>query len=69
MSTLTQEQKIDVALEMISEQPMHTVAQSALLKMTEMGINTNAEDITMTTEATFNNKRYKCKMLVTWQAK
>jgi len=39
----------------------------ALLKMAELGISTFAKETELKTEATFDKKRYKCKMTVTWE--
>jgi len=67
MNNLSTEQKIDIALEMIKKEPAATIGQLALLKLAELGINMNSEETTLSTEATVNQKRYKCKMIVTWE--
>ena len=67
MNNLSTEQKIDIALEMIKKEPAATIGQLALLKLAELGINMNSEKTTLSTDATVNQKRYKCKMTVTWE--
>jgi hypothetical protein len=66
MKELTKEEKIDIALEMLKEEPLETLGQIALLKLSELAINANSDETVLSTEATFNGKRYKCKMLVTY---
>lgn len=67
MENLTQEQKIDIALEMLEKEPLQTVGQIALLKLSKLAVEANSEETVLSTEATFNGKRYKCKMLITWE--
>lgn len=67
MENLTQEQKIDIAFEMLEKEPLQTIGQIALLKIAELAIESNSDKTTLTTEATFNGKRYNCKMSVTYE--
>ena len=69
MKNLTQEQRTQIALEEYSKEPTQIIAHLAILKLAELGINTNAENVTQTTEATFNNKRYDVKMVVSYKDK
>lgn len=52
---------------MLNKEPLQTVGQIALLKMCELAVSTNSEETVMSTEATFGEERYKCKMVVTWE--
>ncbi len=67
LKDLTLEQKIEITLETLKNQPTQTIGHMALLKMAELGISTCAEETELKTEATFNDERYKCKMTVTWE--
>lgn len=67
MENLTTEQKNQIAIEMIKEQPLQTLGHITLLKLSEIGINTNAENVTMSTKADFLGKRYNCKLIITWE--
>jgi hypothetical protein len=67
MTNLTEEQKVGIAMEMLRKEPFDVLGQIALLKLAELAINTNSAETTLSTEATFEGKRYKCKMLVTWK--
>lgn len=67
MENLTQEQKADIAIEMIEKEPLQTVGQIALLKISKLAIESNSDEITLSIKATFNGKRYKCKMSVTYE--
>jgi hypothetical protein len=67
MEVLTDKQKSDITMEMLNERPLETVGQIALLKIAELAINCNSDETTLSTDATFNGKRYKCTMLVTWK--
>lgn len=69
MKNLTQEQRTQIALEEYSKEPTQMIAHLAILKLAELGINTNAEKVTQTTESTFNNKRYDLKMVVSYKEK
>lgn len=69
MEDLTEEQKVQIAIQMLTEQPLETAGQVALLKIAEMAIKANSEETTLSTEATFEGKRYECKMVVTWEEK
>jgi hypothetical protein len=44
-----------------------SIGQIALLKIAQLAVSVNSDETTLTTEATFDGKRYKCKMLVTWE--
>lgn len=66
---LTQQQKLDITREMIAEVPLQTVGNFALLKIAQLAVKTNSEVTTLTTDATFDDKRYECKMEVTWKLK
>lgn len=52
---------------LLEKEPIETMGQVALLKLGELGINTNAETVTVSTEATINEKRYALKMVVTYK--
>lgn len=67
MENLTQDQRAQIAIQEISKQPIATVAHVAILKLAELAISTNAEDITQTTTATIEGKRYDIKMIVTYE--
>lgn len=67
MENLTQDQRTQIAIEEFYKQPMETVAHVAIVKVAELAISTNAEDITQTTTATIEGKRYDIKMIVTYQ--
>ena len=69
MENLTEDQKTKITMEMLNAQPLQTVGQIALLKIAEMAVSANSEETTLSTEATFEGKRYKCKMVVTWELK
>lgn len=67
MEKLTEAQKSKITMEMLRKEPMETVGQIALLKLAELGVNMNSEETNLSTKATFNGKRYKCNMLITWE--
>jgi hypothetical protein len=67
MKQLTDDEKVKITMECLKEQPLETVGQIALLKISEMAISVNSAETVLSTEATFNEKRYKCKMLITWE--
>lgn len=67
MKNLSESEMTSITMEMLNKQPLETIGQVALLKISELAIKTNSQETTLTTEATFNKKRYKCKMVVTWQ--
>jgi len=55
-----------LVIQELKKQPLETVGQVALLKISELAINANSNETTLSTEATFNGKRYKCNMLITY---
>jgi len=62
------EEKKKLAIEIISEDAdlkTEILAQSALLRLGQLAESTNAGKIEIKTDATFNNKRYLCKMVCT----
>jgi len=67
MENLTQEQRTQIALEEYGKEPVELIAHLAILKLSEIGINTGAESVTQTTEATFNEKRYSIEMKITYK--
>lgn len=67
MKKLSESERTAVTLEMLNEQPLETIAHVALLKVSELGLKSNSQETTITTTAIINKKRYKCKMVVTWQ--
>lgn len=66
---MTREQEIELVRRMLKDEPMATVGHLAVLKLAEAAINANAKELTLTTEATFNNKVYDCKLEVTYKLK
>ena len=64
---LTKEQREQIALEVYKEQPTELLAHTAILKLAELAISTNASSVTQTTQATFNGKRYELEMVVKYQ--
>lgn len=67
MENLTQEQRTQIALEEYGKEPTQMIAHLAILKLAELGISTNAEKVTQTTQATFNGKRYDVEMIVSYK--
>lgn len=65
MKNLTEDERIKITLETIKDQPLETVGQLALLRISELAISMNSAKSTLSTEATFDGKRYKCEMVVT----
>lgn len=66
MEKLTKEQKEKIAVEMLNEHPIETIGTVALCKIAIIGISTEAESTTFSTEATIEGKRYSIKGVVTW---
>ena len=64
---MTDQEETKIVMDAISKQPLETVGHFALLKLAELGIKMDSEETKYSTEATFGNTRYKCKMLVTWE--
>jgi hypothetical protein len=58
---------VNLVKKAIRTQPLEVLAPLALLKLAELGINANAKEVKLTNEATFNDNRYKCKMIITWE--
>jgi len=67
MEKVTQEQRAQIALEEYGKEPTQMIAHLAILKLAELGISTNAENVTQTTQATFNGKRYDVEMIVSYK--
>jgi hypothetical protein len=67
MKNLTQEQRTQIALEEYGKEPTKIIAHLAILKLAELGISTNSEKVTQTTQATFNGKRYDVEMMVSYK--
>jgi len=67
MKNLTQEERTQIALEEYGKEPTQMIAHLAILKLAELGISTNAENVTQTTQATFNGKRYDIEMIVSYK--
>lgn len=65
MKKLTEDEKYAIVREMLEKEPMEAVGQIALIKLAELAVSTNAEDVTLRCESTFDGKRYDCKMVVT----
>ncbi len=64
---LSEEKKLEIARELIAEMTMETLGHGALLKLAKLGIETDAANVTVKPDATFNNQRYSCKMIVTYK--
>lgn len=67
MENLTQEQRTQIAIEEYGKEPTQMIAHLAILKLAQLGISTNAENVTQTTQATFNGKRYDVMMIVSYK--
>lgn len=67
MKNLTQEERTQIALEEYGKEPTQMIAHLAILKLAELGISTNAENVRQTTQATFNGKRYDVEMIVSYK--
>lgn len=67
MTKLTEEEKSEIAVEMLNKQPIETIGHVALLKLAQLAIETNADNIEMKTEATIEGCRYECKMKITYK--
>lgn len=63
---MTHQQEIDLVKRMLKDEPVETVGQLALLKLSELGLSVNSENVKLSTKATFNKKRYECIMIVTY---
>ena len=63
---MTHQQEIDLVNKMLKDEPMETVGHFALLKLSESGIKCNAATVELSTDATFEGVRYKCKMVITY---
>lgn len=66
IENLTSEQRQQIAIEEYKKNPLMSICQGALLMGAKTGIESGAEEIEIDTEGTFYEKRYKCKMLITW---
>lgn len=64
---LTDEQKSEIAIEMLHKQPIQTVGQVALLNLAKIGIETGSKNVVLQTDATIKGKRYNCKMEVSYE--
>ena len=64
MKELTEEQKQQIAKEVIQSVPIETIGTWILYKYAEMCIDTNAEKITLSTSMDIHNERYDAKMTV-----
>ena len=67
MKNLTEEQKQQIAKEVIQSVPIETIGTWILCKYAEMCIDTNAENITLSTSMDIHNERYDVKMTVETQ--
>lgn len=67
MNNLTEEQKNQIAVEMLNAHPIETIGHVALLKLSKLAIETNAANVEMKTEATIEGNRYECKMRITYK--
>jgi hypothetical protein len=67
MCNLTQKQKTKITMEQLNKEPIETIGQVALLKMAELGIESNATNVEQTVESTMQGERYACSMVVTWK--
>ena len=54
---MTQQQEIDLVKRMLKDEPAETVGQLALLKLSELGLSVNSENVKLSTKATFNKKK------------
>ena len=69
MQNLTEKEKINIAKEMMEKEPLVTVCTIALIKLSELAIEANSEETTFSTEIERNDKKYKCKIVATWEEK
>ena len=63
---LTSEQRTQIAREEYGKSPIETVGHVGVLKIAEAAISLNAKCGTLSTEATFNDKRYEIEAVVTY---
>lgn len=61
---LSTEQRQQIAVEEFNKENSQTLAFLVMLKLAKLGISTNAENVEINSEATFEEKRYKVKMTV-----
>jgi hypothetical protein len=64
---ISDEDRNQIAITQLQMEPLNTIAHVALLKLSALGLSTESKEIEQTTEATFSEKRYKCKMVVTYE--
>ena len=69
MKELTEEQKQQIAKEVIQSVPIQTIGTWILCKYAEMCIDTNAENIKLSTSMDIHNERYDIEMVVTTKKK
>ena len=64
---LTGEQKVQVTMEMLKNQPLETIGLYTLLKLSDIGIAMNSDATELSCKGIFSGKNYNCKMLITWE--
>lgn len=67
MQNLTEKEKIEITKEMMDKEPLLTVGTIALIKISELAIAANSEETELSIELVFNDKKYTCKMVSTWE--
>lgn len=67
MENLTEEQRLQIALEVWQKQPANHICTLALLKMGEAAVMSNAPVAEFESKANINGKIYALKMVVTHQ--
>lgn len=60
-------EKMAIAMDVLREYPATLTGTTALIKLVEAGLSTNAEEVLLRTEMTLADKRYAAKMVVTWK--
>lgn len=64
---LTEDQREQIAIEQYRKVNKLTLIETALLIASEMAINANSEETTISLKADINDNRYKCKMVITYE--
>ena len=67
MKNLTEEQKQQIAKEVIQSVPIETIGTWILFKYAEICVDTNAENISLSTSVDIDGERYDVKMTVETQ--
>ena len=69
MKELTEEQKQQIAKEVIQNTAIETIGTWILFKYAEICVDTNAENISLSTSVDIDGKRYDIEMVVTTKKK